>query len=117
MELNVTASYHPLLSAKIARDNNEFKRGQANFDSASRVQSATRQSAPHTDTDDNLTNQRINWSHRVIEAQASRVIHNTDDAVVLKPITIESQPSNNIRQFLQVARNGLSQKLSVDIYV
>ena len=124
MELNFTANYHPLPLAKSARENNEFNGGpsktprhDSNQDQSDQISSEQSENPSVVISNTALSHQRISWTQRVIEAQASRVLDSPDDAIELKPITIESQPSHNIRQFLQVARNGLSQKLSIDIYV
>src|SRR5690606_27704126 len=49
---------------------------------------------------------RARWVSRVIDAQSSRVVGQTEDAVELRPLTIESRPPAHIQRFLDVAANG-----------
>lgn len=53
---------------------------------------------------------------KIIETQASRVVHDTGDAVELKPITVESQPPTNVRRFLEVAAPQITRGRVIDTY-
>lgn len=59
---------------------------------------------------------RSQWVSRIIEAQASRVVHDTGDAIELKPVTVESQPPANVRRFLEVAAPHAKQGSVIDTY-
>lgn len=59
---------------------------------------------------------RGQWVSRIIEAQASRVVHDTSDAVELKPVTVESQPPANIQRFLDIAAPHAKWGRIIDTY-
>lgn len=59
---------------------------------------------------------RGQWVSRIIEAQAARIVHDTSDAVELKPVTVQSQPPANIQRFLDVAAPHAKPGSLIDIY-
>ncbi len=59
---------------------------------------------------------RSEWVSRIIDAQASRVISQTEDVIELKPITIENRPPANIQRFLETATSGRKPGSIIDIY-
>ena len=59
---------------------------------------------------------RDQWVSRIIEAQASRVVHDTGDAIELKPVTVESQPPAKVQRFLEVTSSRTTRGGVIDTY-
>lgn len=77
---------------------------------------ATQTQRANSSPEKQADNRRAEWVSRVIEAQASRVVSYAEDAIELKPVTIESRSPAHIQRFLDVAANGRKPGGIIDIY-